>query len=96
LLHSGDNDGYDEIMARCETLGQCIFEVPTHFYKTGLAFLSWLNGHQDNAMLVNHEEDARSAEHLRRVAHLANDAGAITNAACAQRRFAEWESSLDG
>jgi hypothetical protein len=90
LLEQGDRGSYDEIMGRCEALGQCIFEEPTRFYKTGLAFISWLNGHQSNPMLVNHEENRRSQAHLLRVAQLASEAGAISNAELANQRLAEW------
>ena len=90
LLASGDRTGCREIMTRCEALGQCVFQHPTRFYKTGLAFLSWLNGHQPNRMLVNHEEDRRDRDHLRRVAELANEAGAITDAATARTRYEAW------
>ncbi|MCH7903305.1 MAG: DUF993 family protein [Armatimonadetes bacterium] len=95
LLDRGDRTGYDEIMSRCEALGQCVFEEPTRFYKTGLAFLSWLNGHQPNAMLVNHEETCRDREHLLRVARLADEAGAITDPKTASKRVEGWISESE-
>lgn len=88
-----DRAGFDEIMAPCELLGQKIFETPTRHYKTGLAFLSWLNGFQPNPMLVNHEQHARDIGHLLEVVRLANDAGAITDAATAAARLHEWLGS---
>jgi hypothetical protein len=90
LLSDGDRDGCEAIMIRCEKLGQCVFERPTRYYKTGLAFIAWLNGHQPNRMLVNHEENRRDRQHLHRVAQLANDAGAITDATTARERFEAW------
>jgi hypothetical protein len=90
LLASGDRTGCREIMTRCEALGQCVFETPTQHYKTGLAFIAWLNGHQSNRMLVNHEENRRDRAHLIRVAHLANACGAITDGAVARERFEAW------
>jgi hypothetical protein len=90
MLGGGNRAAYDTIMTRCEALGQCVFEEPTRFYKSGLAFLSWLNGQQDSPMLVNHEETRRDREHLLRVVHLANEAGAITNATTAQERLDGW------
>jgi hypothetical protein len=88
-----DREGFDEIMAPCELLGQKIFESPTRHYKTGLAFLSWLNGFQPNSILVNHEQHARDMGHLLEVVRLANDAGAITDAATAAARLHEWLES---
>lgn len=88
LLDKGDRESYNIIMKKCEALGQCVFEDPTRHYKTGLAFLSWLNGLQPNRMLLNHEEDCRDREHLLRVARLASEAGAITDAKTANERLA--------
>ena len=95
LLDKGGRKSYDEIMGHCEALGQCAFEEPTKFYKTGLAFLSWLNGCQPNPMLVNHEEQCRDRGHLQRVASLASEAGAIKDADTANARLKEWTSSND-
>ena len=50
---------------RCDRLGRVIFEAPVQRYKSGIAFLAWLNGLQENRMLANHEEHARSLDHLR-------------------------------
>ena len=33
-------------------LARHIFAAPTRFYKTGLAFLAWLNGHQAHFVMV--------------------------------------------
>ena len=92
LLAAGNRMAYGEIMSNCESLGQCVFEEPTRFYKTGLAFLSLLNGSQPNPMLVNHEETCRGREHLLCVARLASEAGAITDAKTAAARLATWIS----
>src|SRR6266850_1308167 len=45
-LASGDAPGFREILAPTVPLARHIFKAPTRFYKTGLAFLAWLNGHQ--------------------------------------------------
>ena len=90
LLAAGDRTGCREIMTRCEALGQCVFETPTRYYKTGLAFIAWLNGHQPNRMLVNHEEQCRDRAHLIKVARLAVACGAITDPTCARQRFEAW------
>ncbi len=89
-LAAGDAAGFDRIMTPCERLGQTIFEHPTRFYKTGLAFLAWLNGSQANPMLVNHEEFARDPEHLLRVVRDAAAAGAITDTTSAASRLTGW------
>lgn len=93
LLAHGDRDEARRILLRCEALGRKIFETPTRHYKAGLAFLAWLNGYQDTPMLVNHEERARSREHLIEVAGLATRAGAIEDAEVAAERMETWLSS---
>ena len=89
-LGQGDRVGYDRIMNPCEELGKTIFESPTRHYKTGLAFLAWINGLQANPMLVNHEQRCREQSHLLRVADAASSAGAILNARQSAQRIEEW------
>jgi len=89
-LARADLDSYRRIMAPCEALSRIIFEAPTTHYKAGIAFLSWLDGHQSNAMLVNREDRARSAEHLRRVAKAGAKAGVFENADAAAERLERW------
>ena len=41
-----------------------MFAAPTYYYKTGVAFLSWLNGHQPAFQMVGGLHSARSLPHL--------------------------------
>jgi Protein of unknown function (DUF993) len=34
-------------------LSRLIFRAPTQYYKTGIVFLAWLNGHQDHFTMIN-------------------------------------------
>ena len=86
-LACGHIDSYRELMLPAEKLSRTIFEAPTGNYKAGLAFLSWLNGHQENFMLVNHEERYRDLDHYLRVVKLAIKARVITNASLASERL---------
>ena len=86
-LAQGNVEAYRQIMGPCETLGREIFKAPVTRYKSGVAFLAWLNGHQPNQMLVNHEELGRSREDYLRIAQLASEAGAIENAEAAAERL---------
>lgn len=92
-LERGELDAYTRVMAPCEELGQWLFQSPTRHYKAGLAFLAWLNGLQNNAMIANHEERARDAQHYRKAFELATAAGAIEDLALAQERMREAEAS---
>ena len=87
FLARGDSRRYLELMRPCEVLGQWLFQQPTQHYKAGLAFLSWLNGAQPNALLVNHEERARDRGHYLRAAELAARAGVLADARLASQRL---------
>ena len=91
-LARGDAGRYLEIMEPCEVLGRHLFASPTYAYKSGLAFLSWLIGRQENPMLVNHEERSRDLRHYLKAAELAAKAGVIEDAALASERL---ETMLD-
>ncbi len=73
-LDAGDLGAYDAAFAPTLALSRHIFERPTFHYKTGIAFLSWLNGYQPGFTMVGGLQSARSVIHLSRVFELANDA----------------------
>ncbi|MCK5945082.1 MAG: DUF993 family protein, partial [Planctomycetes bacterium] len=91
-LQAGDRDGYSERMARCEELGRFVFQEPTQHYKAGLAFLAWLNGQQDNFLLVNREDLCRDRGHYLRCAELARAADCVHDEATFAARLAEFEA----
>lgn len=93
-LGRGAAETYDELMGPCEELGRWIFQAPTQYYKSGLAFLAWLNGRQPNPMLLNHEEKNRSIEYYVQTAQLAARAGAIDDPAMAEQRLNRMEAYL--
>ena len=53
-----------------------MFAAPTSFYKTGVAFLSWLNGHQPAFSMVGGLHSGRSLPHLSTLVRLADQAAA--------------------
>ena len=67
--------GFHDILAPTVPLSRLIFSAPTRFYKTGIVFLAWLNGHQDHFTMVGGQESARSILHLAEVFRLADRAG---------------------
>jgi Protein of unknown function (DUF993) len=73
-LGDGDKGAYDEILAPTVPLARHIFRSPTQFYKTGVVFLAYLNGHQDHFTMVGGQESARSVLHLADIIRLANAA----------------------
>ncbi|GAA5202824.1 dihydrodipicolinate synthase family protein [Microbacterium jejuense] len=71
-LDAGDAARYLEILGPTEELSRQVFAAPTFYYKTGVAFLSWLNGHQPAFQMVGGLHSARSLPHLSRIVELAN------------------------
>ena len=49
---------YDKLLDPTVPLSRLIFRAPTQFYKTGIVFLAWLNGHQDHFVMVNGAQSA--------------------------------------
>lgn len=87
-LDEGDMLRYEEVLAPTVGLSRKIFEAPTYNYKTGLAFLSWLTGHQDAFVMVRGAQSARSLTHLAEVFRLADGAGLLPDPDLAVRRMA--------
>ena len=86
-LDAGDRDAYRRILAPTEELSRQVFAAPTYFYKTGVAFLSWLNGHQPAFQMVGGLHSARSLPHLSRIVELANVALALERPELARERW---------
>jgi hypothetical protein len=55
-LAAGRRERFLEILAPTVPLSRHIFRAPTRFYKTGIVFLAFLNGHQSHmTMLAGHQ-----------------------------------------
>ena len=78
-LDAGDLAGYEAAIGPTVPLSRLIFEPPTYHYKTGVAFLAWLNGLQPRFSMLDGFERRRPAGHLIRVFELAAAAGALTD-----------------
>ena len=68
-------------------LSRHIFRAPTRFYKTGVVFMAYLNGHQDHFTLVGGQESARSTLHLADIFRLADAAGLLRDPELAAARM---------
>ncbi|MFC0505556.1 dihydrodipicolinate synthase family protein [Micromonospora costi] len=73
-LDEGDLARYDAALAPTLPLARHVFTAPTWYYKTGIAFLAWLCGHQPGFTMVGGLQSARSVLHLAELARLADDA----------------------
>jgi hypothetical protein len=78
-LDAGDLAGYRAAIGPTVPLSRLIFEEPTYHYKTGVAFLAWLNGHQPRFSMLDAFEWNRPTAHLVRVFELAAAAGALAD-----------------
>ncbi len=88
-LAAGDTVGYRDILAPTVPLSRHIFRTPTRFYKTGIVFLAWLNGHQSHFTMVGGQESARSTLHLAELFRLADRAGLLGDPDLACHRMAQ-------
>lgn len=86
-LDAGDVDGYRRILGPTEALSRQVFAAPTYYYKSGVAFLSWLNGHQASFSMVGGLHAARSLPHLSEIVRLANDSSALERPELAVARW---------
>lgn len=78
-LADGDRAGYDALMAPTVPLSRKIFEAPTEYYKAGIVFMAWLNGHQDHFSMIGGMQSARGIRHYADVFRLADQAGLLAD-----------------
>ncbi|MGY3622843.1 hypothetical protein ACVJGD_009039 [Bradyrhizobium sp. USDA 10063] len=86
-LAAGDEAGFHDVLGPTVLLSRHIFKAPTRFYKTGIVFMAYLNGHQDHFTMVGGQESARSTLHLAELFRLADAAGLLANPELATRRM---------
>jgi hypothetical protein len=76
-LSRNDLTTFHDILAPTVPLSRHIFRAPTRFYKTGVVFMAWLNGHQDHFVMVGGQQSARSIQHFSELFRLADRAGLL-------------------
>ncbi|HEX6348838.1 MAG TPA: dihydrodipicolinate synthase family protein [Candidatus Dormibacteraeota bacterium] len=77
LLDADDADGFARALEPCLPLSRHVFRAPTYFYKTGVTFLAYLNGHQPHFRMLGGQESLRSVPHLAQLFVLADRAGLL-------------------
>ncbi len=87
-LQRNDLSTFHDILALTVPLSRHIFRAPTRFYKTGVVFMAYLNGHQDHFVMVGGQQSARSLPHLAELFRLADQAGLLSDPerACTRMR----------
>jgi hypothetical protein len=72
-LDKEDFTTYEKILKPTENLSREVFKAPTFYYKTGVVWLSYLNGLQNHFSMIGGIQSARSVNDLCELFILAND-----------------------
>jgi len=86
-LDDGDVKAFHSILEPTLPLSRHVFGAPTFYYKTGVVFMAYLNGHQEHFRMVGGLESGRSATHLATLFVLADKAGLLRDAELAVDRM---------
>ena len=76
-LDAGAVDSFESTLEPTLPLARHIFKTPTFYYKTGVVFVAFLNGHQSHFRMLGGLESGRSAVHLAEVFRLTDQAGLL-------------------
>lgn len=76
-LADSDNARFRAIIEPTVPLSRKIFEAPTQYYKAGVVFLAWLNGHQSHFTMPAGMQSARSILHYADIFRLADQADVL-------------------
>lgn len=89
-LAEGNTARFMEVLAPTIPLSRRIFGAPTRFYKTGVVFLAYLNGHQPHMVMLAGHQAMRPLPYFVDIFKLADAAGLLRDpelAAARMRRF---------
>jgi Protein of unknown function (DUF993) len=86
-LDGGDLNTYEELLAPTLPLSRHIFQAPTLHYKAGLIFLAYLNGYQNQFLMLGGLESARSVTHYAELFVLADRARVLMDPELAMHRM---------
>jgi len=86
-LARGDVTTFHTILGPTVPLSRHIFAAPTRFYKTGVVFMAWLNGHQSHFTMVGGQQSTRSLVHLVELFRLADAAHLLAQPELAVHRM---------
>ena len=86
-LAQGHVDKFHAILGPTVPLSRHIFAAPTRFYKTGVVFMAWLNGHQSHFTMVGGQQSTRSLQHLAELFRLADAASVFEQPELAVHRM---------
>lgn len=76
-LAKGEKQEFRDIIEPTVPLSLKIFEAPTQYYKAGVVFLAWLNGHQSHFTMPAGMQSARGIVHYADIFRLADQANVL-------------------
>jgi hypothetical protein len=86
-LARNDIAAYHNTMRPTVALSRELFCSPTQYYKAGVVFLAWLNGHQNHFSMAGGMESARSTLHFADVFQKADACGVLIKPELAVQRM---------
>jgi hypothetical protein len=76
-LAKGETEQFRAAIEPTVPLSRKIFEAPTQYYKAGVVFLAWLNGHQSHFTMPAGMQSARGIVHYADIFRLADQANVL-------------------
>jgi protein-disulfide isomerase-like protein with CxxC motif len=86
-LAEGKAETFHAILSPTVPLSRHIFKAPTRYYKTGVVFMAWLNGHQNHFSMIGGQQSTRSVQHLAELFRLADQANVLEHPEMAVQRM---------
>ena len=86
-LAQGDEKRFFALLDPTVALSRLIFRAPTQYYKTGVVFLAYLNGHQSHFVMVAGAQSMRPLPYFAELFRLADCAGLLCDPALAVARM---------
>ncbi|WVT73140.1 dihydrodipicolinate synthase family protein [Sinorhizobium chiapasense] len=93
-LAKGDLAIFRGVIEPTVPLSRKIFEAPTQYYKAGVVFLAWLNGHQRHFTMPAGMQSARGVLHYADIFRLADHANVLDRPELAAERMKSLLSTL--
>ncbi|EHL99921.1 hypothetical protein HMPREF9946_02829 [Acetobacteraceae bacterium AT-5844] len=86
-LAAGDVSRFHDILEPTVPLSRRMFGAPTQYYKTGVVFLAYLNGHQDHFIMVGGQQSMRPLAYFADLFRMADQAGLLRDPEMAVSRM---------
>ncbi|PRD42824.1 dihydrodipicolinate synthase family protein [Phyllobacterium phragmitis] len=93
-LAAGDTATFRGVIEPTVPLSRKIFEAPTQYYKAGVVFLAWLNGHQSHFTMPGGMQSARGLLHYTDIFRLADQADVLDKPELAVSRMKKFLAVL--